>query len=49
MCTQKEKQNLVPQLLCFCVRRLQLLAYASDGKWGLGPEQPELGLDPGEL
>ena len=24
-------------------------ARVSDGKWGLGPEEPEVGLDPGEL
>ena len=23
-------------------------ASVSDGKWGLGPEEPEVGLDPGE-
>ena len=24
-------------------------AHVRHGKWGLGPEEPEVGLDPGEL
>lgn len=35
--------------LVFLYEKPLARAHVSDGKWGLGPEEPEVGLDSGEL
>lgn len=43
------KTKSSPTALVLSCEKASASTHDSDGKWRLGPEQAELGLDPGEL
>lgn len=48
VCAERKTGSRSTALLFLC-GKASASARVSDGKWGLGPEEPEVGLDPGEL
>lgn len=49
VCMQKEKQDLGLTAFVFLCKKASASVHVSNGKWGLGLEELEVGLDPGEL
>ena len=45
----ERKTGSRPTAFVFLCEKASASARVSDGKWGLGLEEPEVGLDPGEL